>query len=264
MKSRLVLKRWEKMTIPQWRIQDSNSRPYLQLTQESNNYRTKQKRCEMAETLRTVAEREEEEWSRLWNSYNHKGVQLKNRIQFVKGKSEQGVSMDTLEHSVGSPLTIPLHCCLGFVLTLRFYNTRYLETLASCRIHRKTPNLDKKLYKMPWKLLIALDQEQMLREQFAKFHMKNGLYSLPLTQMDAVTMEAIDLWSTYGGRQTCICSCLSLRFSKAYKEGPKQKYMDPKSINLEGLNSRLDDMEWEDLEEDEDNDDDQRKNQKVD
>lgn len=40
--------------------------------------------------------------------------------------------------------------------------------------------------------------------------------------------------------------------------------MDPKSINLEGLNSRLDDMEWEDLEEDEDNDDDQRKNQKVD
>lgn len=42
------------------------------------------------------------------------------------------------------------------------------------------------------------DQEQMLREQFVKFHMKNGLYSLPLTQMDAVTMEAIDLWSTYG------------------------------------------------------------------
>lgn len=41
-------------------------RKYLQLTQESKNNRTKQKRCEMAETPRTVAEREEEEWSRLW------------------------------------------------------------------------------------------------------------------------------------------------------------------------------------------------------
>lgn len=51
--------------------------------------------------------------------------------------------------------------------------------------------------------------------------------------------------------------------SEAYKEGPQKKwYMHPKSTNLEGSNSRLKDMEWEDLEEDDDNDDDQTKNQR--
>ncbi|KAL4554105.1 hypothetical protein LXL04_039783 [Taraxacum kok-saghyz] len=42
------------------------------------------------------------------------------------------------------------------------------------------------------------DEERMLREQFASFHMKKGLYSLPGAQLDAVTMDAIDWWSTYG------------------------------------------------------------------
>ena len=42
------------------------------------------------------------------------------------------------------------------------------------------------------------DKERSLQEQFATFTMKKGIYSLPLTQMDAVTMEAIDRWSTYG------------------------------------------------------------------
>ncbi|PWA86736.1 hypothetical protein CTI12_AA138120 [Artemisia annua] len=37
----------------------------------------------------------------------------------------------------------------------------------------------------------------MLRAQYAKFHMKKGFYSLPDAQIDAVTMDPIDWWSTY-------------------------------------------------------------------
>ena len=35
------------------------------------------------------------------------------------------------------------------------------------------------------------DEERLLREQFATFNMKKGLYSLPAAQMDAV----VYLWS---------------------------------------------------------------------
>lgn len=38
----------------------------------------------------------------------------------------------------------------------------------------------------------------MLHEQFAKFQMKKGLYSMAAAQIDAVTMDAIDWWSSYG------------------------------------------------------------------
>ena len=45
---------------------------------------------------------------------------------------------------------------------------------------------------------------------------------------------------------------LSSRFTEEYKEGPHKKWdMDTESTELEG--SRLEDIEWEDLEEDEDN-----------
>nr|KAJ0202925.1 hypothetical protein LSAT_V11C500289390 [Lactuca sativa] len=178
----------------------------------------------------------------------------------------------------------------------RFYDTCYLETLAPGGTCRKAHNLDK----------------EVIQEQFATFNMKNGLYSIPATQMDAVTMESIDWWSTYGTEtpelaemakkksiditykqlfsywstfsKPCKCvvfgvkrnrlSCkrddkivfvhlnirLSSRFTKEYKEGSHKKWdIDPESTNLGG--SRLEDMEWEDLEEDEDNG--QRKKQRV-
>ncbi|KAE8704288.1 hypothetical protein F3Y22_tig00110458pilonHSYRG00438 [Hibiscus syriacus] len=145
------------------------------------------------------------------------------------------------------------------------------------------------------------DEERMLREQFAMFHMKKGLYSLHATQLDTITMEAIDWWSTYGAETPKLAEVakkilsqpissssaernwstysyihsvkrnrlnykradklvyvhfnirLSLRFSEAYKEGPHKKWdMDLESTNLES--SRIEDMVWEDLEEDEDND----------
>nr|KAJ0211741.1 hypothetical protein LSAT_V11C400226420 [Lactuca sativa] len=44
------------------------------------------------------------------------------------------------------------------------------------------------------------DEERVLLEQFASFHMKKGIYSMAATQMDAVTMEPIDWWLSYGSK----------------------------------------------------------------
>ncbi|KAE8676161.1 Detected protein of unknown function [Hibiscus syriacus] len=100
-------------------------------------------------------------------------------------------------------MNIPLHC-LGFALSPRFYDTRFLETLASGGIRRKAPNLDKEVVQVVMEAFSRIfenrDEERMLREQFATFHMKKSLYSLPAAQLDAVTMEAIDWWSTYGAQ----------------------------------------------------------------
>ena len=35
-------------------------------------------------------------------------------------------------------------------------------------------------------------EQEILREQFATFTLKKGLYSMPATQADAVTMDAVD------------------------------------------------------------------------
>ncbi|KAE8720978.1 hypothetical protein F3Y22_tig00017792pilonHSYRG00049 [Hibiscus syriacus] len=117
-------------------------------------------------------------------------------------------------------------------------------------IRRKAPNLDKEVVQGVMEAFSRIvenrDEERMLREQFATFHMKKGLYSLHATQLDAITMEAIDWW-----------------FFEVYKEGPHKKWdMDPESTNLES--SRIEDMVWEDLEEDEDNDNGKGKKQRVD
>nr|KAJ0193274.1 hypothetical protein LSAT_V11C800398370 [Lactuca sativa] len=133
--------------------------------------------------------------------------------------------------------------------------------------------------------------------------MKRGLYALPSAQMDAITMEATDWWSTYGAKTPDLAvlakkilsqpissssaernwstysyihsvkrnrlNCaradklvfvhsnirLTSRLSEAYKEGPHKKWdMNPESTYLEGSSSLLEDMDWEELEEDEDRD----------
>ncbi|KAL7595929.1 hypothetical protein Lser_V15G28975 [Lactuca serriola] len=98
-------------------------------------------------------------------------------------------------------MSIPLHC-LGFALTPRFYDSHYLETLAPGGTLRKALNLDKEVVQGVMEAFNRIsenrDEERLLREQFATFNMKKGLYSLSVAQMDAVTMEAIDWWSTYG------------------------------------------------------------------
>ncbi|KAL4577035.1 hypothetical protein LXL04_013136 [Taraxacum kok-saghyz] len=78
----------------------------------------------------------------------------------------------------------------------------YLETLAPGGVRRKAPNHDKEVVQGVMEAFSRIaenrDEERMLREQFASFHIKKGLYSLPGAQLDAVTMDAIDWWSTYG------------------------------------------------------------------
>ncbi|KAF2302566.1 hypothetical protein GH714_037795 [Hevea brasiliensis] len=98
-------------------------------------------------------------------------------------------------------MNIPMHC-LGFALTPRFYDHHYLETPAPGGVPRKAPNLDKEV------VLGVMDdferiaengaKQKLLREQFVIFHMKKGIYSMPAAQIDAVTMDSIDWWSTYG------------------------------------------------------------------
>nr|KAJ0190209.1 hypothetical protein LSAT_V11C800442570 [Lactuca sativa] len=159
-------------------------------------------------------------------------------------------------------ISIPLHC-LGFALTPRFYDSRYLETLALGvmeEFNRISENRD---------------EERLLREQFATFNMKKGLYSLPETQMDAFTMEAIDCWSTCGvetpeladvGKKllsqaissssakrnwSTYCYIHNVKRNRLTIKGMTNLFLYIQIFDLE--ESRLEDIEWEDLEEDEDN-----------
>ncbi|XP_058008867.1 uncharacterized protein LOC131183059 [Hevea brasiliensis] len=98
-------------------------------------------------------------------------------------------------------MNILMHC-LGFTLTPRFYDHHYLETPAPREVPTNAPNLDKEV------VLGVMDafgriaengaEQKLLHEQFAIFHMKQGIYNMPAAQIDAVTMDSIDWWSTYG------------------------------------------------------------------
>ncbi|KAF2289511.1 hypothetical protein GH714_036765 [Hevea brasiliensis] len=98
-------------------------------------------------------------------------------------------------------MNIPMHY-LGFALTPRFYDHHYLETPASGGVPRKASNLDKEV------VLSVMDaferiaengiEQKLLREQFVIFHIKKGIYSMPAAQIDAITIDSIDWWSTYG------------------------------------------------------------------
>ena len=98
-------------------------------------------------------------------------------------------------------MTIPLHC-LGYALNARFYNKVYLEKLYLGGIARKAPNIDIEVVlgvMEAFKRIAENDEEEkLLREQFARFHMKKGIYSMVATQAESVTMNAIDWWSSYG------------------------------------------------------------------
>ncbi|KAK8708100.1 hypothetical protein V6N13_059147 [Hibiscus sabdariffa] len=100
-------------------------------------------------------------------------------------------------------MTIPLHC-LGFALTPHFYNHIYLETPAHGGFTRKAPNLDKEMVvgcmEAFSKIAENAYEEKQLRDQFAEFQLKNGIYSMPQVQMDVITMDAIDWWSIHGSQ----------------------------------------------------------------
>ncbi|KAI3816967.1 hypothetical protein L1987_10752 [Smallanthus sonchifolius] len=197
-------------------------------------------------------------------------------------------------------MTIPLHC-LGFALNPKFYDKYYLEKLAPGGIERRAPNLDKEVVigvMEAFKRIAENEEEQkILREQFATFHMKKGIYSRSATQADAVTMDVIDWWATYGAETPELAEVakkilsqpissssaernwstysyihnvkrnrlnvkradklvfihsnirLQSRFSDSYKSGPHKKWdMNPENAYIEGSSARLEEMVWEDLE----------------
>ena len=98
-------------------------------------------------------------------------------------------------------MNIPMHC-LGFALTPRFYDSQYLAKLAPVGTVRKSPNQDKEVIMGVMEAFAKISdiaqEAKMLREQYAVFHSRNGLYATLMAQTDAVTMDAIDWWSTYG------------------------------------------------------------------
>ncbi|KAI3698708.1 hypothetical protein L2E82_42453 [Cichorium intybus] len=198
-------------------------------------------------------------------------------------------------------MNIPLHC-LGFALTPRFYDKHYLQKMAPGGMQRKPPNLDKEVVLGVMEAFRRIsedeEEERVLREQFVTFHMKKGIYSMAATQADAVTMDGIDWWSTYGAETPELAEVakkvlsqpissswaernwstysyihnvkrnrlnekradklvyihsnirLLSRFSNSYKSGPHKKWdINPESTYIEGSSSRLEDMVWENLDE---------------
>ena len=41
-------------------------------------------------------------------------------------------------------------------------------------------------------------EEILLRNQYATFHLRKGLYGMAAAQVEAIGMDAIDWWATYG------------------------------------------------------------------
>ncbi|KAJ9543423.1 hypothetical protein OSB04_023130 [Centaurea solstitialis] len=142
-------------------------------------------------------------------------------------------------------MTIPLHC-LGFALSPRFYDTHYLETVAPGGTRRKAPNLDVEVVQgvmSAFSRIVESNEEfRLLREQFAIFHQKKGLYSLPAAQMDAVTMEAIDWWATYGAETSELADVaikvLSQPISSSSAERNWSTYSYIHSVKRNRLNSK--------------------------
>ncbi|KAJ9567450.1 hypothetical protein OSB04_003416 [Centaurea solstitialis] len=196
-------------------------------------------------------------------------------------------------------MTIPLHC-LGFALNPRFYDRRYLEELAPGGLPRKAPNEDVEVIKNVMEAFERIaenkEEDRLLREQFVTFHMKKGIYAMASTQADALTLDAIDWWSTYGSETRELAEVakkvlsqpissssaernwstysyihnvkrnrlnskradklvyihsnvhLLSRFSESYKSGPHKKWdVNPESTYIEGSSARLEDMAWENL-----------------
>ncbi|KMS96520.1 hypothetical protein BVRB_8g202130 [Beta vulgaris subsp. vulgaris] len=128
--------------------------------------------------------------------------QLKDIMSTSKYKTDFP-KMATIVVTRRDKMTIPLHC-LGFALTPRFYDKIYLESLAPGGYTRKAPNLDKEVVfgcmEAFGRIAEDADEEKKLRDEFAEFQLKKGIYSMPQAQIDVVAMDAIDWWCVYGSQ----------------------------------------------------------------
>ncbi|KAL4591672.1 hypothetical protein LXL04_004642 [Taraxacum kok-saghyz] len=142
-----------------------------------------------------------------------KMAEIYERLDNMKGQIKEAMTLRDNKFSMYYPeveqivvqrwdkMTIPLHC-LGYALNPKYYDKRYLEKLGPGGMKRNPPNQDKEVIVGVLKAFARIseseEEEKLLREQFASFHMKKGIYALAGTQADAVTMDAIDWWATYG------------------------------------------------------------------
>ncbi|KAL4563954.1 hypothetical protein LXL04_028003 [Taraxacum kok-saghyz] len=141
-------------------------------------------------------------------------------------------------------MTIPLHC-LGFALNPKYYDKSYLEKLAPGGMKRNPPNQDKEVIvgvlKAFGRISESEEEEKLLREQFASFHMKKGIYALVGTQADAVTMDPIDWWATYGADTPDLADVakrvLSQPISSSSAERNLSTYSHIHSVKRNRLNS---------------------------
>ena len=77
-----------------------------------------------------------------------------------------------------------------------------MKTPAPGGIPRKAPNQDKEVMRgvvEAFRKIADGDAERKtMQEEFTAFHMKKGMYALPIVQTDATTMSPIDWCSNYG------------------------------------------------------------------
>ncbi|OMO61315.1 hypothetical protein CCACVL1_23610 [Corchorus capsularis] len=132
---------------------------------------------------------------------------------------EDYLSMQKIILQRWEKLNMPLHS-LAFALSPRFYDIRYLKTLAPGGVPRRAPNCYREVVvgvmEAFKRIAENLNEEKTLREQFATFHMKKGVFAMAPAQVDAVTMDAIEWWSTYGLESQPISSSSAERAWSTY------------------------------------------------
>ncbi|XP_074327630.1 uncharacterized protein LOC141665546 [Apium graveolens] len=97
--------------------------------------------------------------------------------------------------------SVPMHC-LGFSLNPHFYDANYLRIEAPCGIPRRPPNHDLEVVKGVMTALEKIGEDaserKLLCEQLSKFQAKEGIFGSPAARIDAVSLNPISWWSTYG------------------------------------------------------------------
>ncbi|KAL4590475.1 hypothetical protein LXL04_003405 [Taraxacum kok-saghyz] len=102
------------------------------------------------------------------------------------------------ENTRWEKMNIPLHC-LGFALNPKFYEDSIFKQLLPVVCKENHQIKIKRLVQGVMEAFRISENEEegrMLQEQFVTFHMKKCIYSM--VETNAVTMDEIDWWSTYG------------------------------------------------------------------
>ncbi|XP_024164304.1 uncharacterized protein LOC112171337 [Rosa chinensis] len=100
-------------------------------------------------------------------------------------------------------MNYPIHC-VGYALTPRFYDREYLSKKAPGGLIRQSPNQGVEVITSLMEAFDKISEDggeaELLSQQYAIFHQRKGIFASQAAQTDAVTMDAIDWWSTYGSQ----------------------------------------------------------------